>query len=187
MSSRKSLHNLVDKYLNLLILANTYIDKHGFKMLIRKTTGLIKAKFKANNIMPKLVTKQQSEEKSHLLQWSQIDMDARLDLNAIGLYKTNIGESYTTVVTDSVGSNSFEYRLRFADSLKIVTCGKLIKFAQVSVIQVVGHRGCDSVCYLKRRVCHTDLLEVLLWVDPLQVPIVHTCAWVCQQPSQLPL
>ena len=35
-----------------------------------------------------------------------IDKELRPDLNPIGLYKTNFGESYTTIVTDSIGRNS---------------------------------------------------------------------------------
>ncbi len=106
ISRKKNLHNLVHKYLNLLILANSYIDKHGFKKLIGKTTRLIQAKLKTTTIYPNLLTKQRPGKSLHLRKWSQIDMDERLDLNAIGLYKTNIGESYTTVVTDSIGRNN---------------------------------------------------------------------------------
>ena len=106
MISRKKLHNQAHKYLNLLILVNTYIEKYGFQKLIRKTIGGIQAKQKLTTAILKLITKQKSVSGLHLRQWSQIDMDIRPDLNAIGLYRTNLGESYTTIVTDSIGRNS---------------------------------------------------------------------------------
>lgn len=103
---RKKLHNLAHKNLNLLILVNTYIEQHGLKKLLGKLIKLIQTKMNKNTIHPHFITGKRSVKSLHLRQWSQIDMNARLDLNAIGLYKTNLGESYTTIVTDSINRTS---------------------------------------------------------------------------------
>jgi len=108
MSLRKIFHHYIHKYLNIVIAANTYAERHGIKQLGRKIVIAINKKIISNKIKHSSPSEEGFTTNRHLnlRQWMAIDKELRPDLNPIGLYKTNFGESYTTIVTDSIGRNS---------------------------------------------------------------------------------
>ena len=107
MALRKKLHNKVHKYLGFLLLANTYAERQGFKQLAKKIITRFKQKLKTFIVKRNMTSnKLSSVIGCDLPHWSEINKDSQQDLNPIGVYKTKIGESYTTIVTDSIGQNS---------------------------------------------------------------------------------
>jgi hypothetical protein len=105
MHSREKLHNNIDKYLGLALSANNHAKQNGVKAALRKALRFFKKK---QNISPSRINSGLSprEPKYNLRRWSDIDRNMHPDLNPIGIYNVNGGESYTTLVTDSIGRNS---------------------------------------------------------------------------------
>lgn len=105
MFSRENLHGNIDKILGLTLTANNHARQYGIKALARKAIKILSNQTKA---IPSSVQSHalSSSNKKDPRKWTDIDKNMNPDLRPIGIFKVKSGESYTTVVTDSIGRSS---------------------------------------------------------------------------------
>ena len=103
MITRESFHKNIHRCLSLALSANNYAKQNGIKKTLMKVLSL--RRNKQNHAIHNLAVLTRRRE-IVLPKWSDIDRENHPDLNAIGLYKANGGESYTNIVTDSIGRKS---------------------------------------------------------------------------------
>jgi hypothetical protein len=105
MPSRERLHSNIQKLLGLALSANNYAMQHGVKATLRRALVFFSKSTKISSLSIESRSFYSSRKKS-LEKWSDFDRRKNPDLSPVGVYKVKSGESYTTLVTDSIGRKS---------------------------------------------------------------------------------
>jgi hypothetical protein len=101
MPLREQFHNNIDSFLGLSLSANNYARQYGIKAVLRK---LMESLGKINIASLSGIGHRplSTSHKGRLQRWSVVDNHMHPDLSPIGIHKVKAGESFTTVVTDSI-------------------------------------------------------------------------------------
>jgi len=153
MFSRERLHSNIDNLLGLTLTANNHARQYGVKASLRKAMSLL-----SNTTMAIPSSADSGSlsvgQKKNLQNWTDTDKNMNPDLRPLGIFKANGGESYTTVVTDSIGPKSL-----FGGVGTALILGTLIANQRNQPLRIIT----------RTEVAHTEGYRVLLETHDLKL------------------